>query len=976
MDDDNEKKINFEDFLKIYPPLSEKVDPSNHKTFNNYFKKKEKKEEKNEEEKEIKGEEKKENVKIDKKIMNNKNKINTIEEKEENINDIEEEKMKDELKEEEWYLIDKGIDLQNKKRKRTNDIKQALESFFNQSDLISKLSKYFVQFQSELLAPPEPVKKIKYIQPKKNEHNDSIRVLPRLPSFIKDKEIENKILFKIKGITNKLTDSVKIIKFPENYYIIKMFEIGEQCYFLVNGRVSVLKPVEYKNIKISYEQYFIYLMTLYHNKEFNLLEQLIDINRKYVNIHYLDNLLILVKAYFIVKLNNDINDKDSEIDIKYIDKKLKGFYLTYEDYNIKRAEIVYQISQIKYNSSPKKTKLNSQIKNYLLSVFKPSSDDVFIMDKYKFLFDEKNDKRCSLFKYDIFIYLFPGAFFGETALENTNKRRNASIRTEEDCIILSLNNDTYSTLLSDDSKRLKSLDISFICNNFFFINISPILFDKYYFPFFKALNKKKGDILFNQGDEVTSVFFLKEGELKFEIFCSVLDIHNIIKQFVYSIEKNNHLFKLSEKVIKNLKNTYLNDSFYFNLRNKNDGFNEQLKQKKKIFVYICNTYESIGLIEFFLESNYNMVCYVNSINAKVFEISKYNLEKIISGEKLVATSFYQSVLKKFLSQIKRLNNIKEDYIKQIEYKIKEKIYDDNKNINYFIKGQVGSLKPYIKERIKIKPLLYDDNNLNNKSNINKNHCYTITESSIMPTINNKQKNNNIILRNNEDDNNEKYRKIKYYSNSHYDTKNNSKMNSISVSKNDEEKKIPNLILNKNNSNNIKLKLNNIKKNTISNTIVNCGRKFLSLRQIKNTLRNITLDTYEYNHIKTDDNSQYSFFKNEFGLSQSNFRYDLLKTGQKLKLKLSTNLDKPYNIHSSFKKFETNASPILSNRTSFWKDKQMKNIEKKKINPKNLMNTMLVQPIKTKRRGKSTLIYNEIGDNNTLLLSHTRNIRDF
>ena len=43
---DNSKKVEFEDFLKIYPPLSAKVDKSNYKTFNNFFKKKKKKKKK------------------------------------------------------------------------------------------------------------------------------------------------------------------------------------------------------------------------------------------------------------------------------------------------------------------------------------------------------------------------------------------------------------------------------------------------------------------------------------------------------------------------------------------------------------------------------------------------------------------------------------------------------------------------------------------------------------------------------------------------------------------------------------------------------------------------------------------------------------------------------------------------------------------------------------------------------------------
>ena len=128
MVDNNSKKINFEDFLKLYPPLT-KLDKSNYKTFNNYFKKREKKDIKKDEDK---------NNNTDKNNINN-----NIGEKDEIINNLETDrsnKSKIESNEEEWYLVNKGIDLQNKKRKRTNDIRQALESFFNESDLISRIN--------------------------------------------------------------------------------------------------------------------------------------------------------------------------------------------------------------------------------------------------------------------------------------------------------------------------------------------------------------------------------------------------------------------------------------------------------------------------------------------------------------------------------------------------------------------------------------------------------------------------------------------------------------------------------------------------------------------------------------------------------------------------------------------------------------------------------------------------------------------
>ena len=975
---DESKKIDFGDFLKIYPPLTPKVDKANYKTFSNFFKKKEK-------------EEKKIETKKTEDINNLQ--LKNIDENEELIFDNELNKRKYEANEDEWYLINKGIDLQNKKRKRTNDIKIALESFFNQSNLIAKLSKYFQEFQSELISPKEaPQTKRNSMtkgkdKEKEREAKNSISVLPQLPSFIKDKDVQEKILYKIKGITTKLTESVKILKFEENKYVIRMFEIGEQCYFLLDGRLSVLKPVEYKNVKISYENYFKYLMNLYHNKEYDLIEQLIQINRKYVNIHYIDNLLTFIKSYFIVKLNEDIKNAD-QIGLRFIDQKLNDFHLTYENYALKRSELSYQISQIRYTSSPKKTTLNSQIKTYLLSAFKPSTDDNFIMNQYRFVFDKQYEKEhtCSLFKYEVFICLMPGAFFGDMALDNSSRKRNASIRTEEDCIILSLNNDTYRNLLSDDSKRLRALDIAFMCNNFFFVNISPILFDKYYFAFFKASFRKKNDILYQQGIEMDTVFLLKEGVIKLEIYCSVLDLYNIIKNHILTIEKNNQSFKLSEKTIKNLKDTYINDSFYYNLRNKNNAFAEQLSLKKKMLVFICNTYECFGLIEYFLNSEYKMSCYVNSQEAKLFEISKYNLEKIIIGEKQILSNYHQSVCNKLLSQIKRLNKIKEDYIKQIEYKIKEKFYDETKTMKYFIRGQVGITRPYTKEKIKMKNILFDDYLSENKTN--KEMPYTKTEENIMPVINNKRsstyKNHYNLIRN---------------ANEIFNNKENNKQvnNNIQIFKDKEEKEIPISLINKyNNKSNLNSIMNSIKNNTFSKTIVNCGRTFLSLRQIKNKLRNIEHE-YDYEHLNTEINNSKNItntnlntrenhkdflYKNEFDVNtSSNLRYSLLDTGNILKkTKRYINPSISFNITKKYKTKSTMQTTRTSSiRNNFWKIKQINNFDEiKNFNPnKRLVNTILIKSIDTEPKQKSNPIKKNINRNEkSILLRQTRNFQDY
>lgn len=371
-----------------------------------------------------------------------------------------------------------------------------------------------------------------------------------------------------------------------------------------------------------------------------------------------------------------------------------------------------------------------------------------------------------------------------------------------------------------------------------------------------------------------------------------------------------------------------------------------------------------------------MSCYINSLESKVFEINKYDLEKILTGEKQIVSTYYQFVCNKLLSQIKRLNNIKEDHIKQIEFKIKEKIYDETKHMKYYIKGQVGTYKPYIKEKLQKKDLLYPDPDFysgnkfssistsklleTNYKKINKKY-YAKTEINSIPAINNKTKTNfslKVALSNNLETNN----KLK-------------DMNNIKIIK--EETKIPNIFLGKS-----RLGLNDIKKNTANKTIVNCGRKFLSLKQIKHKLRYLTKDIYEFEYnqnLKTEENNtnetnKASFHKNYFGLSQSNFRYDLLSTANKFKLPTTINT---HMSHDS-KKTIFNALNTSSNRKSFWKNKQINNYDQiQNSNYKQkLKDSVLVYPINTQRNGKNNEDRNISTTTNTFLLSQTRDFRDF
>ena len=98
-----------------------------------------------------------------------------------------------------YFLLNKGLDLQEKKKKRTNSIKKSLQIFLNNSSIIGKLSENLKTIMNS------------------NINNRTF-----------EKKIEDKIKNKINDIDEKLSTILKIEKVPENKFVIKMNDIGDK----------------------------------------------------------------------------------------------------------------------------------------------------------------------------------------------------------------------------------------------------------------------------------------------------------------------------------------------------------------------------------------------------------------------------------------------------------------------------------------------------------------------------------------------------------------------------------------------------------------------------------------------------------------------------------------------------------------------------------------------------------------------------
>ena len=566
---------------------------------------------------------------------------------------------------EDFYLINKGLELQKRNLKRTHDVKKALEIFFENSELIQKVSKNY-------------------------GINSNINPL-------KDKNVNEKIRDRIRKFISNLADNVLIEQYEKDKFIIRKNDIGKDCYFLLSGRVSILKPVEYKYLKITYEEYLKYLLNLRNNNEKKLFEAVTNINWNFMKIYNEETLMEIIKYYiqkrisFYSNISYDLEDKNiiEDLSLENIEAFINEYSLTFEDFGLSREKIVSDIKEIESKENENENKIQYMINNYFKDIFKITKKMNMLYNSYDFIFQKietEKYKLVTLYKYETFLILSPGALFGEMSLDSENKIRNASVRTESNCIVVSLSIEKYANYLSDENRKILTRHINFLCNNFFFNNISQKIFTKYYFPIFKLKNIIKDNIIYGQESSCNSIYFLMDGSIKYEITASIIEIHNLIKFLISGLNGSKDL-KLNNNIIKELISEYIKYNQLINIRNANIILSEKVSKVKKFELSISESYEVLGLTEFYFDLPHICSCTVISQNVRLFEISRTNLNYIISYEKVVKEDLNKLVVDKIIAFIKRLFNVENIFINNVMEKIDSnffEIYDTAffNNINY------------------------------------------------------------------------------------------------------------------------------------------------------------------------------------------------------------------------------------------------------------------------------------------------------
>ena len=237
---------------------------------------------------------------------------------------------------EDIFLINKGIEEQKRNIKRTQDVKKALGLFFEKSELIQKILKNYGINKSQ------------------NSGNKAIRESNRN---------------KVRNLVSNLSENVIIEKYEKGKFVIIKDDIGTDCYFLISGRLSILKPVEYKNIKISYENYFKYLLNLLEKNEKKIFDTVVNVNYHFIKVYNEENFMEIIKYYvqkrisFYSNITGDLSDKKTEEDLTLdkIESFINEYKLKFEDFELSKENILSDIQKLKNDEKSDDPKLISKI---------------------------------------------------------------------------------------------------------------------------------------------------------------------------------------------------------------------------------------------------------------------------------------------------------------------------------------------------------------------------------------------------------------------------------------------------------------------------------------------------------------------------------------------------------------------------------------------------------------------------------------
>ena len=434
-------------------------------------------------------------------------------------------------------------------------------------------------------------------------------------------------------------------KFKKDETIIKIGDTPDYFYSIIFGKVNILKPIPKKEYLTGF-QYFKYLMNMRKRKENYIFNECIKNNKKF----YIEPIHgeIIHFIYLLIYLEHIRTNSEPTIDLDKILDLL----------NIKPEELGIDPNLVTSNYY-----INDNLKKIIKKIPPIASD---IIEQYSFISDYLTKKEVIIYEYNKFFTLQTNDYFGDSGIE-ANSPRNYTIIAEEDTEIAYLSNKLYFAQIASEKAIILQNKILNLHRSNFFHKIKFYKFSKKYYSWFISEKYAKGDILFNEGENIKFFYFIEEGSVELSLNKSMYEINSLInlieekKQILVRSSYHDIIFSNLNKNEGEYINPQNNIYNYSQISSTFDDIINYLNQKQSNKLIILNSKEDIGIASYFLGSNYLCSCEVVSKYAKIYKIDIDYLNQMLESEYEIKWEFFRRLKNKMELLSKRLfriNNIK------------------------------------------------------------------------------------------------------------------------------------------------------------------------------------------------------------------------------------------------------------------------------------------------------------------------------
>jgi CRP-like cAMP-binding protein len=456
----------------------------------------------------------------------------------------------------------------------------------------------------------------------------------------------------LNNILSAISSNIEVTFLTKGQVIFKVDDPGDKFYIILKGRLAILDTREQK-VNTTIDDYYDQLLMLRKGDEKYLFNKTIKANPQVFPITDMNELDKLNELFFKIMLKKRIDEQEKSIDNLKAFMKEHGrnlnMYGISEDY-------LYEITL----SDDSYTKALSW-ENYLYSKIRFTADEQMELERFKG-FSKNEIREFRIFQYKKFMNLYSGQYFGDYALDSSNKKRQNTVIAEDDSIIVYIDQKIYSEYISEEKAKIRLKYVNFIHDNFFFKSIKFTHFDKIYFKSFVPHEYERGYNIFKQGDKADMLVIVHEGEIELSTNLSILDIHSLIKEFIGTLKKNKYF---SEDL--GLLESFDNNMY---LKNKSKEFNDKCQLKKLIPLYKLSSKDIIGTEEIIMNCNRITKATVISKKAIIYTLELDKLNKILEAERFTNYPFYKIGIMKIISLMKRLFHYKDT-----SFKVLQKLYN-------------------------------------------------------------------------------------------------------------------------------------------------------------------------------------------------------------------------------------------------------------------------------------------------------------